>query len=171
MYFADDFEVIHGPLSRWHISSKWLCFSDFDGMIFWPFAQICLSIIVYLWDLGLTFPSPASLHCGRYVMCLAAKNLVFLASQVSSSAPTGCSLSGVCHQEPCPPLIRGWAHAPSQVCWVLLPWKWNLDQRDEEIGDDGLPFHLSTSAKWPGMPAFLFPRLLLKIPIESRSSW
>ena len=95
MYFADDFEVIHGHLTRWHISSEWFCFSDFDYTIFWPFAEFYLRIIVYLWDLGLTFPSPASVHCGRHVMCLAAKNSAFLPSQVSSSAPTGCSWLGL----------------------------------------------------------------------------
>lgn len=54
----------------------------------------------------------------------------------------------------------------NQIHWVLLPWKWNLDQRDKEIGHDGLPFQLSTCAttRNASFPSAL--DLFLRIPLS-----
>ena len=59
------------------------------------------------------------------------------------------------------------AHDLSQVDRKLPSWTWNLDQKDKEIGCEGLPFHLST-CEMTRHTHFPFPQacLFLRFPLN-----
>lgn len=126
-----------------------ICFSDFDYMDFWRFAEFYLKFMVCLRDC-----CTSSCLCKSFHPLPRSRRAVWWLPRIQSRfLGEYCLLQlqdtiwWICSPGLCPRLLKGGAHDPSQVHPVLPPWNWNLDQRDKEIGHDGLTYHLSTYAR------------------------